>query len=74
MERGREGLELFKATNKLIGEAPFNQGAFWECRAQDGRPNGLFTEHSVPLWRSGVKEVKVRYRGFLAPHVRITSG
>lgn len=35
--RNREGgrLGLFKATNKLIGEAHFDQGAFWEPRMAD---------------------------------------
>lgn len=35
VKRGGEGLELFKATNKLIAEASFNQGAFWERRMAD---------------------------------------
>ena len=62
IEEGR-GLSFFffKATNKLIGGAPFfSQGAFWEHGTQGGRPDGLFTEHSV---QSGVKEVRVRYGG-----------
>lgn len=61
IEEGR-GLRFLKATNKVIGGAPllFSQGAFWERGTQDGRPDGLFTEHSV---QSGVKEVRVRYGG-----------
>lgn len=59
---GAAGLELglFKATNKLIGEALLNQGAFWELQSWDSGADRLFTEHSVPLLHGGgVKEVKV---------------
>lgn len=71
IEEGR-GLRFLKATNKVIGGAPllFSQGAFWERGTQDGRPDGLFTEHSV---QSGVKEVRVRYGGGVfgaGPHKR----
>lgn len=62
VERGGEGLGLFKATNKLVGKAPVNQGAFWERRMAD--PMACLQFCLTAVWQSGVKEVKVRRWGF----------
>lgn len=63
---GRWGQGLFKATNKLICEAPVQARCI--LGAQDGKPDGLFVERA-----SGVKEVDVLVEGFWRP-ARVTDG
>lgn len=43
VETGGEGLWLFKATNKLVGEAPptFDRGAFWESGSPSWQTRSL---------------------------------
>lgn len=65
--RGEEG--LFKATNKLIGEAPVQARCI--LGAQDSKPYGLFVPRASE--RAGVKEVEVLVEGFWR-QARLTGG
>lgn len=70
VEGGREGLELFKATNKLIGEpcSPFSTKVHsGSAGLRVAGTMACLLERLAPLWASWVREVRLCSRFFLAP-------